>query len=74
MEHIIFSVLLVAFFVVTDLLPLLKGADHEKKAAVFSVAVYAAALLINILIGLGVKIETDPSVAAFLDSLIKTGK
>ncbi len=71
MEQIIFSVLLTAFFVLTDLLPLLRDKEREKKAVWFSIPVYAVALLINILIGLGVRMTSDPWVAAFLDSLIK---
>lgn len=71
MEQIALSVLLTAFFVVTDLVPLLRDKGHEKKAVWFSIPVYAAALLINILVGLGVQIALDPPVAAFLNSLIK---
>lgn len=71
MEHIFLSVLLTVFFVVTDLLPLLKSKDHERKAVWFSIPVYAVALLINVLVGLGVEMTSDKAVAAFLDSIIK---
>ena len=72
MEHIILSVLLIAVLVCTDLLPLMRDKNSEKKAVWFAIPVYAAALLINILIGLGVSVYSDPAVAAFLDSFIKS--
>lgn len=74
MEHIVLSALLIAFFVFTDLLPLMRDKNNEKKAVWFSIPVYAAAFLINILIGLGVKMEMDPPIAAFLDSLFQIKK
>lgn len=69
MEHILLSVLLIGFFVVTDLIPMFRDENREKKAAWFAVPVYTAALVINVLIGLGVQMEMDPAVAAFLGSL-----
>lgn len=72
MEHIVLSILLIAVFVCTDLLPLMRDKNSEKKAVWFAIPVYAAALLINILVGLGVSVYSDPAVVAFLDSLMKS--
>ncbi len=74
MEHIVLSALLIGFFVVTDLLPLMRDKNNEKKAVWFSIPAYAVALLINILVGLGVQMQMDPPVAAFLDSLFQRKK
>ena len=74
MQNIFLSVLLTAFFVFTDLLPLLRDNQREKKAVWFSIPVYAVALLINVLNGLGVQMASDPLVSAFLDSLIKINR
>ena len=71
MENVFISVLLTVFFVFTDLLPLLRDKNREKKAVWFSIPVYVVALLINILSGLGVQMTSDPAVATFLDSIIK---
>ena len=71
MQNVFISVLLTVFFVLTDLLPLLRDKNREKKAVWFSIPVYAIALLINVLAGLGIRITSDPVVSAFLDSLIK---
>lgn len=71
MQNVFISLLLTVFFVFTDLLPLLRDKNHEKKAIWFSIPVYAIALLINVLAGFGVSMTSDPVVAAFLDSFIK---
>lgn len=74
MEHIVLSAMLIAFFVFTDLIPLMRDKNNEKKAVWFSIPAYAAALFINILVGLGIQIQMDPPVAAFLDSLFNLKK
>jgi hypothetical protein len=71
MEHIVFSVLLVGALILTDLVPLMREKDHEKKAVWFAVPTYAMCLLINILVGCGVKITVEPAIIAFLNSLLK---
>jgi flagellar biosynthesis protein FliQ len=50
----------------------MRDKNSEKKAVWFAIPVYVAALLINILVGLGVSVYLDPAVVAFLDSLMKS--
>lgn len=71
MQHIIYSTMLIIFFVFTDLLPHIRDADNDKKLKWFAIPAYAAALVINVLVGLGVKMYTDPAVMLFLDFLLK---
>lgn len=71
MEHIIYSTMLIIFFVFTDLLPHIKDADNDKKLKWFAIPAYAAALVINVLVGLGVPIASDPVVMSFIDFLTK---
>lgn len=71
MEHIIYSAIMIGFFVLTDLLPHMKDPNNDKKLKWFAIPAYAAALVINVLVGLGVPMASDPAVMSFLDFLTK---
>ena len=68
MEYIIIFVFLFLFFVVTDLIPQLRRKD--KKALWFSIPVYAAVFIANILIGLGFSLISPNDVIIRLISSI----
>jgi heme A synthase len=71
MQHIIYSVLLIVYFVFSDLLPHLRDPDNDKHLKWIAIPAYTAALVINVLVGLGIEMHLDPTVMSFFDSLLK---
>lgn len=74
MQHILISSLLILILVVADLVPLLKKKDREKQSVWFAISAYSLALVINVLVGLEVKIAVvAKSIMGFIHSFMNIG-
>lgn len=74
MQHILISALLILILVIADLVPLLKRKDREKQSVWFAIPAYSLALVINILVGLEVKIAVvAKSIMEFINSFMNIG-
>ncbi|WBY64425.1 hypothetical protein [Thermocaproicibacter melissae] len=71
MLHNIYSVALIAYFVISDLLPHLRDPDNDNHLKWIAIPAYTAALVIDLLVGFGVQIDMDPVIMSFFDSLLK---
>jgi hypothetical protein len=70
MEYITIFLFLFLFLVLADLIPLIKKKD--KKVLWFSVPVYAAALLVNIMVGLGFRfVSPNDVIMELIGSILK---